>query len=344
MSLHHVTDTEPGLTRQRSGRGFNYRDANGRTVRDSATLARIRALAIPPAWTRVWIAPDANGHIQATGRDAKGRKQYRYHVAYRARQDGAKYTRLVEFCRVLPKIREAVARDLACSCLCKPKVVATIVALLERAQLRIGNEEYARTNGSFGATTLRDRHAKITGDTLVLHYRGKSGVERHVRVADRRLATIVRRCRDLPGQRLFQYVDAGRPHPILSTDVNDYLRDVSGGPFSAKDYRTWAATLGAAALLAVREHPGSERGAKRVVREVCETIAARLGHTPAICRASYIHPRVIDDFAADTIATAIGKPIRRRLTGDGSTIDELRAIEPVVARYLEVPARVRRRA
>jgi DNA topoisomerase-1 len=323
-------------------------------VRDRATLARIRALAIPPAWTGVWISPDPDGHIQATGRDARGRKQYRYHAKWRTVRDEAKYHRLVAFCGVLPSLRSAIERDLACACLCKRKVVATVVALMERAQLRVGNDEYARANGSYGATTLRDHHAKIRGDTLELSYRGKSGIARRVRLSDRRLAGIVRRCRDLPGQRLFQYVDGDAIRPITSTDVNAYIREVSGGPFTAKDYRTWAATLGAALLLCALERPEDARACKRCVNEVLAAVAERLGHTPAICRKSYVHPRLLDEFTATGLDPALARAIRRRLperlarsvSPCAAAIDVgvLRAIEPLVARYLDVAARKRRRA
>jgi DNA topoisomerase I len=354
--LRHVSDEEAGYRRVRRGKAFSYVDARGRAVRDPATLARIRALAIPPAWTEVWISPDPGGHIQATGRDARGRKQYRYHAKWREVRDEAKYYRLVAFCRALPRLRSAVERDLRCACLCKRKVVAAIVALMERAQLRVGNDEYARQNGSYGATTLRDRHAKIRGDTLELAYRGKGGIERRIRMTDRRLARIVRRCRDLPGQRLFQYVDGDAIRPITSSDVNEYIREITGGPFTAKDYRTWAATLGAALLLCALERPANQRACKRCIQEVLCAVAAQLGHTPAICRKSYIHPRILDDFAGDRLGPALARHIRRRLGAQGCEsagpalgklvtrfeLDALRAIEPVVARYLDPAARRRR--
>jgi DNA topoisomerase-1 len=344
--LHHSDDVaDPGI-RRRHGKQFRYLDAEGQPVRDGATLSRIRALAIPPAWTDVWISADPDGHIQATGRDARKRKQYRYHAEWRRVRDEAKYGRLVAFCHALPKLREAVDRDLSCPCLCKRKVVATIVALLERAQLRIGNDEYTRHNGSYGATTLRDRHAKIDGNTLELSYRGKSGIDRRVRVTDRRLARIVRSCRELPGQRLFQYVDGDAIRPITSTDVNAYVREVTGGPFTAKDYRTWAATLGAALLFCVIERPRTAREHKRSIVRVIEAVADRLGHKPAVCRASYIHPRVIEDFSSDRLGRRIGGAIRRCLGhttvtigADAIRVELLRAIEPVVARYLEVGTR-----
>jgi DNA topoisomerase-1 len=341
VALHHSGDSEPGLRRIKRGKRFSYRDASGAPVRDAATLSRIRALAIPPAWTDVWISPDARGHIQATGRDARGRKQYRYHARWREVRDAAKYHRLVAFCAALPGLRTTIERDLACSCLCKTKVIATVVALMERAQLRVGNEEYARHNRSYGATTLRDRHARIRGDTLELAYRGKGGIARSVRITDRRLARIVRRCRDLPGQRLFQYVEGDAIRPLTSTDVNDYLRETTGGPFTAKDYRTWAATMAAAFLLSAEGRPATQRECKRCINRVIGAVAEQLGHTLAVCRASYIHPRVIDDFAADRLAV-LARQIRRRTgraraLGSSAVIapETLRAIEPIVARYLD---------
>jgi DNA topoisomerase-1 len=347
MALRHHGDDVPGLRRVKHGAGFSYRDADGSVVRDAATLSRIRALAIPPAWTDVWISADPRGHIQATGRDARGRKQYRYHAKWRVVRDEAKYHRLVAFCAALPRLRATVERDLACSCLCKTKVVATIVALMERAQLRVGNEEYARDNGSYGATTLRGRHARIHGDTLELAYRGKSGIWRRVRIADRKLARIVRRCRELPGQRLFQYVDGDAIRPITSTDVNDYLRDATGGPFTAKDYRTWAATLAAAWLLCGQRRPDTDRACKRCIKQVIDRVAQQLGHTAAVCRASYIHPRVLEDFTADRLAV-LARQIERRggKPADGAVpteiaVETLRAIEPVVARHLDTSRRRR---
>ncbi|MFT3699351.1 MAG: hypothetical protein QM831_39755 [Kofleriaceae bacterium] len=344
--LSHASDDEPGLRRLRHGKQFRYVTDAGKPVRDKGTLARIRALAIPPAWTKVWISPATDGHIQATGRDAKGRKQYRYHATWRKVRDEAKYHRLVAFCDALPRLRDSVERDLNCPCLCKRKVIATVVALMERAQLRVGNDAYARENGSYGATTLRDRHAKIHGNTIELSYRGKSGVDRRVKLTDRRLARIVRACRDLPGQRLFQYVDGDAIHPITSNDVNAYIHQVSGGPFTAKDYRTWAATLGAALLVCSLEVPTSERAAKKSVKQVCECVAAKLGHTPAVCRSSYIHPRVLDDFSAGRLAP-LARSLHRRVGEvpvgtDAIDVTLLRAIEPVVARYLQT--KVARRA
>jgi DNA topoisomerase I len=334
VALHHSADGGPGIRRRGDGRVFRYVTVRGRAVRDRATLARIRALAIPPAWTDVWIAPDPAGHIQATGRDARGRKQYRYHAKWRSVRDEAKYHRLLAFCAVLPRLRRRVERDLACRCLCKEKVVATVVALMERAQLRVGNDEYVRANGSYGATTLRDRHAHLRGHTLELSYRGKGGVRRRVRVTDRRLAGIVRACRDLPGQRLFQYVEDGRIRGITSTDVNAYLRDATGGPFTAKDYRTWAATLGAALLLCFGDHPGTQRACKRRMTAVLSEVAELLGHTPAVCRTSYVHPRILDDFVGGKLVTLAERIERHVRTAPAISVDALRAIEPAVAAYL----------
>ncbi|MDB4956232.1 MAG: topoisomerase [Myxococcales bacterium] len=339
VALRYATDERPGISRRKHGRSFTYANASGAPVRDAATLARIRALAIPPAWTHVWISPDPDGHIQATGRDARGRKQYRYHARWREARDATKYHRLAEFCRALPKIRVAVARDLECRCLCKSKVLATIVSLMESAQLRVGNEEYARDNGSYGATTLRDHHARFRGNTLELAYRAKGGIQRRVRVADRKLTRIVRQCHDLPGKRLFQYRDdAGNVRPVTSSDVNDYLREISGGPFTAKDYRTWAATLGAALLLCALEHPETQRACKQCIKSVLEQVASRLGHTVAVCRSSYVHPRLLEDFAANKL-TKLARSLRgyaQRESQSFETVDiaVLRAIEPSVARYL----------
>ena len=339
-SLRYATEGE-GILRERRGKGFRYVTSSGRRpVRDAATRARIRSLAIPPAWEHVWISSDPDGHIQATGRDARGRKQYRYHPRWRAVRDEVKYVRLVEFCRALPAIRRAVEHDLACRCLCKRKVVATVVSLMEQAQLRVGNDEYTKQNKSFGATTLENRHAKFHGPSLELSFRAKAGIERCVRVRDRRLTRIVRQCHDLPGKRLFEYIDeVGDVRPVTSADVNDYIRDASGGGFTAKDYRTWAATLGAALLLCATDHPGNVRGCKRCIKQVLEQVADRLGHTVTICRTSYVHPRLLEDFTENRLAHSLARQIRRRVRhpdpNEPITIQALRAIEPVVARYLD---------
>jgi len=339
-SLRYSTDEGEGIVRLRRGKSFRYATTSGRAVRDAATLARIRSLAIPPAWEHVWISSDPDGHIQATGRDAKGRKQYRYHPRWRQVRDEVKYHRLVDFCRALPKIRAAVERDLKCKCLCKRKVVATVVSLMEQAQLRVGNDEYTKQNGSYGATTLENRHAKFHGPTLELSFRAKSGIERSVKVRDKRLARIIRECHDLPGKRLFEYIDDnGDVRPVSSADVNDYLREVSGGGFTAKDYRTWAATLGAALLLCAVEYPGSVAGCKRCIKGVLQQVADRLGHTVTVCRTSYVHPRLLEDFSENRLARSLARQITRRVPApdpkEPITIQALRAIEPIVARYLD---------
>jgi DNA topoisomerase-1 len=295
--LRYVHDDGPGIRRRRAGRAFSYVAPDGTTVRDLATLRRIRALAIPPAWTDVWICPSANGHIQATGRDARGRKQYRYHARWSAVRDSTKYGRMLLFAEALPRIRERVARDLSRPGLAREKVLATLVSLLQTTFIRIGNEEYARENRSYGLTTLRNRHADISGSTVRFHFRGKSGVAHEVSVRDRRLAQVVKRCQELPGQELFQYVDHdGQRHAVSSCDVNAYLREITGKDFTAKDFRTWAGTL--LAFLAFCECQGceSEAQAKRQVAEVVKCVAARLGNTPAVCRKCYVHPAVLESY------------------------------------------------
>lgn len=294
-SLRYGSDRRPGIRRLRSGGGFRYVGPDGRRIRDRATLERIRALAVPPAWTDVWISPIANSHLQATGRDARGRKQYRYHRRWREVRDENKYGRMVLFGSTLPRIRARVKEDLARPGLPREKLLAMIVRLLETTLVRVGNEEYARANGSFGLTTLRGRHVEIEGARVRLNFRGKGGKTHTVQVSDRRLAGLVRRCRELPGHELFQYLDeAGEPQPIDSADVNQYLRDISGEEFTAKDFRTWGGTL--AAARALREAPGgsgTKRGAKFTARDAVERVARELGNTPAVCRKSYIHPAVL---------------------------------------------------
>lgn len=292
--LRYVNEDDKGISRRRQGRGFSYRDPDGRIVRDAARLRRIRSLAIPPAWSEVWICPDERGHIQATGRDARGRKQYRYHPVWREVRDEAKFERTIAFAEALPRLRQRVEVDLSLRGLPRAKVLAAVVRLLEMTLLRVGNEEYARQNRSFGLTTLRDRHAAIQGSRFKLNFRGKGGKRHEVGLSDRRLARIVRQCQEVPGQHLFQYIDDdGQPQGIDSDDVNEYLREAMGREFSAKDFRTWAGTvLAAQALQALNEETdGAPRSS--LVRAV-EDVARRLGNTPAVCRRCYIHPAVID--------------------------------------------------
>ena len=290
--LRYVSDTRPGLQRIRHGRAFRYVGADGEPVQDLPTLRRIRSLAIPPAWTEVWICPVAHGHIQAVGRDARGRKQYRYHARWRAVRDEAKFDRVIEFGRALPAIRERVEKDLALPGLSREKVLAGVVRLLEMSLIRVGNVEYARENRSYGLTTLRTRHVTVEGTRLRFEFRGKGGKRHTVDVSDRRLAAVVRRCQDLPGHELFQYLDEeGQRQSIDSADVNDYLRDIAGEDFTAKDFRTWGGTVLAALALA---GPDPENGeARRRLSAAVNTVAGRLGNTPTICRKCYIHPDVI---------------------------------------------------
>jgi DNA topoisomerase-1 len=296
-SLRYVSDSRPGIRRWRSGRGFSYVDADGRLARDKATLMRIRALAIPPAWTDVWICPLPNGHLQATGRDARHRKQYRYHKRWHEVRDETKYERMILFGHTLPRIRARVANDLALEHLPRENVLATIVRLLETTFIRVGNEEYARTNGSFGLTTLLNEHVRIEGPHIRFRFQGKSGKSHSIKISDRRLAKLVKRIRDLPGQDLFQYLDeAGEPQPISSSDVNDYLRVISDEDFTAKDFRTWAGTLLAARQLAESHGFESESEAKAAIVSTAQTVAKALGNTPAICRKCYIHPAVLNAF------------------------------------------------
>jgi DNA topoisomerase-1 len=294
--LRHASDRRSGITRRRSGRGFAYRDPEGRTIRDPAEIRRIRSLAIPPAWTDVWICPYPNGHLQATGRDARGRKQYRYHTRFRGRRETAKYERLIAVAQALPKIRERVDADLARPGLDRQKVLAAIVRLLELTLIRVGNDEYARLNRSFGLTTLRDRHASVRGSSVRFRFKGKSGKQHEVGLRDRRLAGIVRRCQDLPGQELFQYVgEDGEPVDIASDDVNGYLRDIAP-EVTAKDFRTWAGTVLAYRALRALDPPGSEREASKNVVAAIRRTADLLGNTPAVCRKAYVHPVVVEAY------------------------------------------------
>jgi DNA topoisomerase-1 len=291
--LRYVTDQSPGIRRSKAGRHFRYIAPDGTPVRDQLELARIKALAIPPAWSDVWICSRSDGHLQATGRDAKGRKQYRYHPRWREVRDETKYGRMLAFGQTLPRIRERVEHDLNHTGLPREKVLAAVVRLLERTLIRIGNEEYARVNESYGLTTLRDEHVAVNTTAVHFYFRGKSGKEHQVDLHDRRLAGIVRRCRDLPGQILFQYLDEhGHPHSVGSADVNDYLREIAGEEFTAKDFRTWFGTvLAARELLNAEPAESHHERQHRIVRAV-EAVAERLGNTPAICRRCYVHPLV----------------------------------------------------
>jgi DNA topoisomerase-1 len=303
--LHYVDGSEPGLQRVRRGRGFCYLTHAGKPVRDRATLERIAKLAIPPAWTRVWICADPDGHLQATGRDARGRKQYRYHARWRQVRDETKYHRMLDFGRALPAIRAQTAKHLALPGLPREKVLATVVRLLETALIRVGNREYARDNGSFGLTTLRNKHVSIHGSKVHFEFRGKHGIVHAVDLEDRRLGRVVKQCRDLPGQELFQYVGAdGQRHRVGSSDVNDYLRALSRDEFTAKDFRTWGGTMLAAEALLGLPACTTQRQAKRNLLRAIEQVADRLGNTKAVCRKCYVHPAVMDAYLAGKLSIA----------------------------------------
>lgn len=314
--LRYVDDRRPGITRKLVRGHFVYFDAQGQRIRDEREIKRINALAVPPAYTDVWICPDPLGHLQATGRDARNRKQYRYHVRWREIRDATKYERMAAFADALPKIRAHVARDLRLPGMPWKKVVATVVRLLDVTLVRVGSVEYARENQSFGLTTLRKRHAAVRAGHLRFHFRGKSGIEHEVEVDDPRVARIVRQCLDLPGRELFQYVDEdGTRRPVGSSDINDYLREASGADFTAKDYRTWAGSVFALAALRAIEPQSGAHAHKHLV-ETIKTVAATLRNTPAVCRRCYIHPAVIEGFEAGELGDLPKVKTRRGLKAD----------------------------
>jgi DNA topoisomerase-1 len=330
--LRYIQDDRPGIRRRKRGKGFQYVGPGGETARDTDVLARIRGLAIPPAWTDVWICPDPRGHLQATGRDARGRKQYRYHPRWRAVRDETKYDRLVAFGLSLPRIRSRVEQDLALPGLPRARVLAAVVRLLETTLIRVGNEEYARHNGSFGLTTLRNRHASVEGTTVRFSFRGKSGVKHSVLLSDRRLARIVKRCQDLPGQELFGYLDEdGEVKAIDSADENDYLREIAGGEFTAKDFRTWAGTVLAARALQEFGAFDSQAQARRNVAAAVEAVAGRLGNTKTVCRSCYIHPAVL----AAYLDGGLPRTPRERAEEVASSLAELTPEEAAVLAFLQ---------
>jgi len=332
MQLRYVADSEPGIRRLRAGAGFVYRKPDGKALRAPAELQRIKALAIPPAWKDVWICATHNGHLQAVGRDERGRKQYRYHARWRAIRDETKYDRVLAFAQALPLLRARIAQDLAKPGHPRDKVLALVAHLLEETLIRVGNEEYSRLNGSFGLTTLRDHHVEIDGAQVSFAFRGKSGVVHQIRVTDRRLARIVKHCQDLPGQELFQYVDeAGRCRRVSSGDINDYLRQATGQDFTAKDFRTWAGTVLAAQLLHQQPAAQAVREAKRQVVQAIAQVAQRLGNTPTICRNCYVHPAVINGYLDGTLHAAF----RRRQRLLRATVEGLKPEERIVLRFLQ---------
>ncbi len=334
--LHYVQDDRPGIRREAVEGGFRYRTPKGEEVTDPDEIGRINKLAVPPAYTDVWICADPNGHLQASGRDARGRKQYRYHPRWREIRDEAKYGKMLIFGAQLPRIREQVDHDLGLPGMPKRKVIATIVRLLERSLARIGNEEYARTNNSFGLTTLRHRHVKVAGSRVTLDFRAKHGIQRHIELTDRRLAKIVKRLDDLPGQELFQFLDAdGKQHGIGSDDVNAYLHEVTGQDITAKDFRTWAATNLAALALKEFEAFDNKAKAKKNVLRAIEAVAKMLGNTPAICRKCYIHPAIFEGYLDGSLVTGLADRAEEILTNTEASKGTLSAEEVAVTAFLE---------
>jgi DNA topoisomerase-1 len=306
--LRYVSDARPGIRRVMGPLGFRYIAPGGKAIRAAADVKRINALAVPPAWTDVWICPDPRGHIQATGRDARGRKQYRYHPQWRTTRDETKYDRMAAFAAALPRIRARTAADLARPGLTREKVLATVVQLLEKSLIRVGNDEYTKQNGSFGLTTMRDKHVAVKGEKLRFEFRGKSGVKHAVSVDDRRLARIVKQCRDLPGQELFQYIgDDGKRHRIGSTEVNAYLKEITGEDFTAKDFRTWAGTVLACTALRELDAVETTASARRNVARAIEAVAGVLGNTKTVCRKSYVHPAIIDSYMDGSLIAAAAR-------------------------------------
>ena len=331
-ALRYSRPSDPGIHRVGSPGAFRYVDGRGRAIRRAQTLARIRALALPPAWTSVWICDDPQGHLQATGRDARGRLQYRYHPQWRAQRDEHKFERLADFAAALPAIREAVARDLAAPGLPRRKLLAAMVRILDRTFMRVGDERYRRENGSFGLTTLRTRHVEVSGNRVRLRFRGKSGKEHDVSLSDRRLARIVRRCLDLPGYELFRYVENGETWPLCATDVNEYLREIAGTDYTSKDFRTWGATVIATVLLTRYGLPASAAERTRTINRALRAAAQALGNTLAVCRKSYVHPGVVGAYVDDALP-----PRRMKLRVRGLRTAERRTLS--LLRKLREPAR-----
>jgi DNA topoisomerase IB len=308
--LRYSSDDEPGISRRKAGRGFSYRTERGGRVGSDRQLARIRALGIPPAWTSVWICADARGHLQATGRDARGRKQYLYHADWRALRDTTKFERMLDFGAALPHTREQIESDLALSGLPRERVLAAVVRLVDETLIRVGNEAYRRENGSFGATTMRARHAQVDGRIITVEFKGKAGKLQQAELADRRLARTIRQLQDLPGRELFEYLDDGERRPVRSDDVNAYLRDVSGAEITVKDFRTWGASALCLRALDDLDPPASPTAAKRAIAEAIGDVAAALGNTPAVCRASYVHPGILESYAAGELPRMTPRRLR----------------------------------
>jgi DNA topoisomerase-1 len=321
--LRYSSDDRPGITRRKKGDTFIYLDPQGHRVRDARTIQRINALRIPPAYTDVWISTDPRGHLQATGRDARGRKQYRYHPRWRETRDETKFERMIDFGNALPALRERTRQDLARRGLPREKVLATVVQLLEKTLIRVGNEEYARENKSYGLTTLRDKHVRATDSSLRFAFRGKSGVKHEITLKDRRLARVVKQCRDLPGQELFQYIDDdGERRSIDSADVNAYLHEITGQDFTAKDFRTWAGTILCAMTLREFDACTSETEAKKNVVAAVKRVAERLGNTPAVCRKSYIHPAILEGYLDGSMLHTLHDLAEDTLSADADGLDQ----------------------
>ena len=319
--LRYVSDERPGIRRRRAGKGFAYLGADGRAVKDEKVIARIRKLAIPPAYTDVWICPHANGHIQATGRDAKGRKQYRYHPKFREVRDSTKYEHMLEFARGLPEIRAKIADHMKLRGMPREKVLATVVYLLENTLIRVGNDDYVKQNKSYGLTTLKDRHVKVEGSELKFQFKGKSGKTWNLQIRDRRIAKIVKQCQDLPGQELFQYLDDdGTRQDVTSADVNAYLKEITGREITAKDFRTWAGTVLAAIARTEFETFDSDAKAKKNVRAAIERVAGRLGNTPTICRKCYVHPEVLHSYFQGDLMLDIKEEVEEELRDNLATL------------------------
>ena len=315
--LRYVSDEQPGIRRRKAGKGFTYVKPGGSKVDDEATLKRIRTLAVPPAWTDVWICPHANGHIQATGRDAKGRKQYRYHARFREVRDGTKFEHMMAFAQALPAIRAKLKEHMALRGLPREKVLATVVHLLESTLIRVGNDDYVKQNKSYGLTTLRNKHVKVDGSELRFEFKGKSGKTWNLQVKDRRIAKIVRACQELPGQDLFQYIDEdGVQRDVTSADVNAYLKEITGTDVTAKDFRTWAGTVLAALALKEFETFDTQAKAKKNVRAAIERVASKLGNTPTICRKCYIHPEIMSSYVEGSLLLEVKKEVESELRED----------------------------
>ena len=340
-SLRYVSDGAPGISRRRNGSGFIY-VAGGKVVRDPVQLQRIKSLAIPPAWTDVWICPLEDGHLQATGRDAKGRKQHRYHSRWREIRDATKYDRMLSFATALPRIREQVQRHLTLPGLPREKVLATVVRLLETTSIRVGNEEYERKNGSVGLATMKDRHVDVSGSKIRFQFRGKSGVEHAIDLQDKKIAKIIKRCQDLPGYELFQYIgDDDELHTIDSTDVNDYLKQIAGADFSTKDFRTWSGTVLAFYALGQFQCSGASKAQlKRNIVQAIDMVAKRLGNTKAVCRKCYIHPAIIAGYEEGSLLRALRSRVKRKSSDSRAALSsEEAAVAALLRAHSKIPGR-----